>query len=250
MQQVAHLHCWSLLRISECDDVLKIKTVWRQRPWSQRPGANYLPREALVWRLHTTPAAEAEGKKATACAHASATAFAGASGEQATGSVLQEVIAEWFVQGGSTKSSDQLQGLEGHLWYQCFARQRRNGNCFCRHSESRRNPSCLKTHLGERVRSEVGDSIFQGVWDDKTLPASECCHSLLGIWSADSRIYNGVAGKDLGAVNGGATHWQRRHPFSLQECGSCCAVLALGASCTSRHQTAQLLPPSLLFLGD
>ena len=155
--------------------------------------------------------------------------------------------AQRFVQGGIKECSGRVQ--DRHLWYQCSARPRRNGNCFCRHFESKTNPSCLETHLGERVRSEIGHSIFQGVWDPETLPACECCHSLFGKWSAVSGIYHGVAGKNLGATNGGATHWQRRRPFSLQECGSCSAIFTLGEYRTSWHKAAHFLPRSQQFVG-
>ena len=137
------------------------------------------------------------------------------------------------------------------LWYQCSARPRRNGNCFCRHFDSKTNPSCLKTHLGERVRSEDGDPNFSR----SSRMMKRCQHphiakSVFGIWSAVSGIYHGVAGKNLGATNGGATHWQRRRPFSLQECGSCSAIFTLGEYRTSWHKAAHFLPRSQQFVGN
>ena len=158
-QQVAHLHSCRLLRISDCENVLQIKTVWRQPPGSKRPRSHDLQHKASFWRLQG-PAAKAEGfgKKG----------FASASWEEATNVFLQEASKQWFVQG----RIKEFQWLARPLWLQWSDRKRCNRDCFCSHSESTRNALRLETNLEERLQWEDGERVFPRVWDLEKLPAS------------------------------------------------------------------------------
>ena len=76
-----------------------------------------------------------------------------------------------------------LPWLEQSLCLQGLARHRCNGDGFCRHPNTPRNPGSPETHQEARIWSQDGGWVFSGVCNPESLPAWEHCHSFFGRWS-------------------------------------------------------------------
>ena len=262
MQQVAHLHCQHFLRISVCENVLQIETVWRQRACSKWPRPGRIQHQASFWRFQgpaIKSGKEAAGLSAAGLSRAGLSRASWQSWQEAThgkkheqsrfgDNVHGEATMQWTCQSWfKERRGRRLQWLEQNLCLQGCDRHRCNGDGYCRHTDSPTNPGSNEKHQEARV----GGRVFSGVCNPESLPASKYCHSFFGPWSAETGISHGVAGQIVEPIDSRETYWQQWRPGSVQQCCSCSAVFAFGLYCAQRHQAEQLVPPGWLpFVGS
>ena len=165
MQQVAHLHCQHFLRISVCENVLQIETVWRQRACSKWPRPGRIQHQASFWRFQG-PAIKS-GKEAAGLSRAGLSRASWQSWQEATHgkkheqsrfgyNVHGEATMQWTCQSWfKERRGRRLQWLEQNLCLQGCDRHRCNGDGYCRHTDSPTNPGSNEKHQEARVGGRV-----------------------------------------------------------------------------------------------